>query len=85
MAENVGRRGDSWYYRLDLPPGPDGRRRQKRVSGFPTEREARKALAKAAVDVQEGRLRYAPMKTVAAQSASPPVVDGHPMVGAPAS
>lgn len=65
MAENVGRRGDSWYYRVDLPPGPDGRRRQKRVSGFPTEREARKALAKAAVDVQEGRLRYSPRKTVA--------------------
>lgn len=65
MAENVGRRGGSWYYRLDLPAGPDGRRRQKRVSGFPTEREARKALAKAAVDVQEGRLRCSPRRTVA--------------------
>jgi integrase len=64
MAENVGRRGDLWFYRLELPPGPDGRRRQKRVGGFKTEREARRALAKAAVDVQDGRLRYAPTKTV---------------------
>ena len=34
MAENVGRRGDSWFFRIDLPPGPDGKRRQRRASGF---------------------------------------------------
>ena len=41
MAENVGRRGDSWFFRIDLPPGPDGKRRQRRASGFASERAAR--------------------------------------------
>jgi hypothetical protein len=34
MAENVGRRGSTWNYRLVLPPDGDGRRRQKQVSGL---------------------------------------------------
>jgi integrase len=57
MAENVGRRGESWFFRVDLPPGPDGKRRQKRVGGFATEREARRALAQSKVDIDTGRLR----------------------------
>ena len=65
VAENVGKRGSSWFYRLDLPPGPDGRRRQKRVGGFRTEREAKRALAQSAVDVSQGRLRYARARTLA--------------------
>ena len=65
MAENVGKRGESWFFRLDLPAGPDGRRRQKRVSGFRSEREARRALAQAKVDVDTGRLRHSPLRTVA--------------------
>jgi hypothetical protein len=65
VAENVGRRGESWYFRVDLPLGADGRRRQRRVSGFATEREARRALAQAKVDIDSGRLRYGPRRTVA--------------------
>jgi hypothetical protein len=65
MAENVGRRGESWFFRIDLPPGPDGKRRQRHVSGFGTEREARRALAQAKVDIDAGRLRHGPRRTVA--------------------
>ena len=64
MAENVGRRGASWFFRIDLPPGLDGKRRQKRVGGFATEREARRALAQAKLDADAGRLRYAARRTV---------------------
>jgi integrase len=64
LAENVGRRGASWFFRIDLPPGPDGKRRQKRVGGFATEREARRALAQAKLDAEAGRLRYAGRRTV---------------------
>ncbi|MGH9107124.1 MAG: tyrosine-type recombinase/integrase [Acidimicrobiales bacterium] len=65
MAENVGRRGESWFFRVDLPPGTDGKRRQRRVSGFATEREARRAMAQAKVDIDTGRLRYGARRTVA--------------------
>jgi integrase len=65
MAENVGRRGDSWFFRIDLPPGPDSKRRQRRVSGFASERAARRALAQTRVDVDAGRLRHGPRRTVA--------------------
>jgi integrase len=65
MAENVGRRGDSWFFRIDVPPGPDGKRRQRRVSGFASERAARRALAQTKVDIDAGRLRHGPRRTVA--------------------
>ena len=65
MAENVGRRGDSWFFRVDLPSGPDGTRRQRRAGGFATEREARRALARAKVDIDAGRLRHGVGRTVA--------------------
>ena len=64
MAENVGRRGESWFFRIDLPPGSDGKRRQKRISGFGTEREARRALAQTKVDIDAGKLRYGARRTV---------------------
>ncbi|HUC38224.1 MAG TPA: tyrosine-type recombinase/integrase [Acidimicrobiales bacterium] len=64
MAENVGNRGSVWFYRFDLPPGPDGRRHQKRVSGFPTERDARRALGRAKLDVADGRMRHFAGRTV---------------------
>jgi integrase len=64
MAENVGRRGETWFFRVDLPPSPDGKRRQRRVGGFGTEREARRALAQAKVDIDSGRLRYGARRTV---------------------
>ena len=62
MAQNVGRRGRAWFYRLDLPPGPDGHRHQKRVGGFRAEREARNALANASVAKAEGRMRHTQAK-----------------------
>jgi hypothetical protein len=62
VAENVGKRGGGWFYRVDPPPGPDGRPRQKRVGGFPTERDAKRALANAMVDVDQARLRYTPAR-----------------------
>ena len=65
MTENVGRRGDSWFFRIDLPPGPDGKRRQRRASGFGSERAARRALAQTKVDIDAGRLRHGPRRTVA--------------------
>ncbi len=36
-----------WLYMLDLPPGPDGRRRQQKRKGYLTEAAARKAEDKA--------------------------------------
>ena len=65
MAENVGRRGDSWFFRIDLPPGLDGKRRQRRAGGFASERAARRALAQTKVDIDAGRLRHGPRRTVA--------------------
>jgi integrase len=42
-----GQRGHgSWYLSLELPPGPDGKRRRIRRGGFPTRRAAEKALAR---------------------------------------
>ena len=53
---------------LVLPDRPsaglDSKRRQKRVSGFATEREARRVLAHAKVDIGSGRLRHAARRTV---------------------
>jgi integrase len=60
MAENIGRRGASWYFRVDLPRGTDRRRRQKRVGGFATEREARIALAERVAEVARGVQRVLP-------------------------
>src|SRR3954469_4547174 len=41
---NCPKRHGSWYYRHDVPPAADGRRRQVKRGGFQTEREARDAL-----------------------------------------
>ncbi|MEW2353019.1 Arm DNA-binding domain-containing protein [Spirillospora sp. NPDC029432] len=40
-----GGRHGSWYIGLELPPGPDGRRRRVRRGGFPTRKAAEEALA----------------------------------------
>ena len=39
--------GGTWSYRLDLGVGPDGRRQQKQVAGFPTRKAAQAALNEA--------------------------------------
>ena len=61
----MGQAGGSWLFWIDLPPAPDGRRRQRRASGFAAEREARRALARAKVDIDAGRVRHGPRRTVA--------------------
>jgi hypothetical protein len=35
----------TWYFVVDLPPGPGGLRRQKKQRGFPTKKAAQTALA----------------------------------------
>lgn len=47
--------GRRWRIIYDLPPGPDGRRRQRQRRGFTTERDADTALRKALSAVDEGR------------------------------
>jgi integrase len=60
LRDHLGRRVNcpkkhgSWYYAHELSPGPDGRRRQSKMGGFPTEREARKALNDALSGVHRG-------------------------------
>jgi hypothetical protein len=51
LAENAGRRGESWFFRIDLPCGLDGKRHQDRVNGFATEREAGRVPCEAKVDI----------------------------------
>ena len=34
----------SWYYRVELPADPDGARRAARKGGYPTKRDAQRAL-----------------------------------------
>jgi integrase len=51
---NCTRKHGTWYYRHDLPPAADGRRRQVKQGGFATEREARKALTDALARLDRG-------------------------------
>ena len=50
----VFRRGDTWSFVVDLPPAPDGRRRQRKKGGFRTRKDAEAALAELLTDVQKG-------------------------------
>ncbi len=50
----VFKRGQTWSYIVDLPPAPDGRRRQRQKGGFKTRKEAEAALAVLLTDVQKG-------------------------------
>jgi len=45
MRGRFKKRGDRWYFWAELPPGPDGRRRQKSMGGFATRRETERAFA----------------------------------------
>jgi len=47
-------RHGSWFYVLELPPGPDGKRRQRRRGGFASQREAQEALDAARRQVLDG-------------------------------
>jgi integrase len=52
---NCPKKHGTWTFAHDLPPGPDGQRRQFRAGGFATEREARRALTKALDEIIRGR------------------------------
>jgi integrase len=44
----------TWYFVVDLPPGPDNRRRQKKVRGFATKKAAQTAMAEVTTRVSRG-------------------------------
>lgn len=44
----------TWSYVVDLPPGPDNKRRQKMKRGFPTRKAAQDALAEVIGRVNRG-------------------------------
>jgi Phage integrase, N-terminal SAM-like domain/Arm DNA-binding domain len=48
-----------------MPPGPNGERRQRRVGGFATEREARQAMQAALAQIRRGSWVEFPKLTVA--------------------
>lgn len=51
---HVRKRGEAWAYVHDLPPGPDGKRRQHWRSGFKTKGEAQRALSEALSKLEQG-------------------------------
>ncbi|MBX6395630.1 MAG: Arm DNA-binding domain-containing protein [Alicyclobacillaceae bacterium] len=54
MKGSVFRRGKKWAFVVDLPRDETGKRRQKKVSGFATKKEAEAALAKLIAEVESG-------------------------------
>src|SRR5579862_1113526 len=54
VAGHFKKRGDRWYFWVELEPGPDGRRRQLSKGGFKTKREAEKAYAEVRDQVRRG-------------------------------
>jgi integrase len=48
------KRGASWYFWVELEPGPDGKRRQKSRGGFKTRKEAERAFAFLRDEVRRG-------------------------------
>ena len=48
-------RHGSWYYVVELPPDAKGRRRQQRRGGFASERDAERAMASVAQQIDENR------------------------------
>lgn len=51
---SVRKRGSSYTIIYDEPPGPDGKRRQRWVSGFRTQKQAQAALTKILHELQTG-------------------------------
>ena len=54
MQGHVRKRGARWYFWVELERGPDGKRRQKSVGGFPTRRAAEDALEELRGEVRRG-------------------------------
>jgi integrase len=51
---SISRKNQRWYVDVDLPPGPDGKRRRRGVGGFKTKREAKAAEAEALRRIRDG-------------------------------
>src|SRR4051794_33473609 len=60
MAKDAGPRRDArngtWWFVVDLGPGPDGRRRQGKRRGFQTKAEAQAAIDELPVSGRQGAL-----------------------------
>ena len=53
---SIYRKNQRWYVRVDVPAGPDGKRRRRSVGGFRTKREAKAAEAEALRRIRDGVL-----------------------------
>jgi integrase len=51
---SISRKNKRWYVDVDLPAGPDGKRRRRGVGGFKTKREAKAAEAEALRRIRDG-------------------------------
>lgn len=51
---SITRKNKRWYVDVDVPAGPDGKRRRRGVGGFKTKREAKAAEAEALRRVRNG-------------------------------
>jgi Arm DNA-binding domain len=47
-------KNNRWYVLVDVPAGPDGKRRRRGVGGFKTKREAKAAEAEALRRIRDG-------------------------------
>jgi integrase len=54
MVGHFKKRGERWYFWVELAPGPDGKRRQLSRGGFKTRKEAEKAYAEIRDQVRRG-------------------------------
>ncbi|MGQ0826745.1 MAG: tyrosine-type recombinase/integrase [Actinomycetota bacterium] len=54
MQGHFKKRGASWYFWIELEPGPDGARNQKSLGGFKTRKEAERAFADMRNDLRRG-------------------------------
>jgi integrase len=54
MKGHFKKRGASWYFWVELEPGPDGKRQQKSQGGFKTRRDAERAFAELRDEVRRG-------------------------------
>jgi hypothetical protein len=48
------RKNNRWYVLIDVPAGPDGKRRRRGVGGFKTKRDAKAAEAEALRRIRDG-------------------------------
>jgi integrase len=51
---SISRKNKRWYVQVDVPAGPDGKRRRRSVGGFKTKREAKAAEAEALRRIRDG-------------------------------